>query len=65
VVLTSLGQRRIQGPGDTIHAMVVKGCSPDSIIVNDPWTGKELRFPQSTFEIMWKLGQNGMYMIRP
>jgi len=65
VVLTSLGQRRIQGPGDTIHAMVVKGCNPDSIIVNDPWTGKELRFPQSTFEIMWKLGQNGMYMIRP
>jgi|GEM_PF-4861685 len=40
VTLTSLGQRRIQGPGDTIHAMVVRGCTPDAIIVNDPWTGR-------------------------
>jgi uncharacterized protein YvpB len=65
VTFASLGQRSIQGPGDTIHAVVVKGCSPDMIIVNDPWTGKELRLPQATFEKMWKLGLNGLYMIRP
>jgi uncharacterized protein YvpB len=64
VTLTSLGKRLIQGPGETIHAMVVKGFSPEAIIVNDPWSGKELRFPYATFEIMWKLGLNGMYMIR-
>lgn len=65
VALTGLGQRRIQGPGNTIHAVVVKGINLDVIIVNDPWTGKELRFPLASFEIMWKLGLNGMYMIRP
>ena len=65
VTFAGQGPRRLQGPGNTIHAMVVKGCSPDAIIVNDPWTGKELLIPQAAFEIMWKLGQNGMYMIRP
>jgi len=65
VTFSSQGPRQIQGPGNTIHAMVAKGFSPDVIIVNDPWAGKELLFPQATFEIMWKLGQNGMYMIRP
>jgi uncharacterized protein YvpB len=60
---SSLG-RAIQGPGNTSHAMVVKGFSPDAIIVNDPWTGKELRIPTAIFESMWKLGMNGMYMIR-
>jgi len=65
VTLAGQGPRLIQGPGKTIHAMVVKGYSPDAVIVNDPWTGKELHFPQAPFEIMWKLGSNGMYMIRP
>ena len=65
VTLASQGPRLIQGPGKTIHAFVIKGYSSDAIILNDPWSGKELRFPEKTFEIMWKLGQNGMYMIRP
>jgi len=55
----------IQGPGSTIHAMVLKGFSGDSVIVNDPWAGKELSIPMDTFGSMWKLGLNGMYMIRP
>jgi uncharacterized protein YvpB len=61
---SSLG-RAIQGPGNTSHAMVVKGFSPDTILVNDPWTGKELRFANQIFESMWKPGLNGMYIIRP
>ncbi len=65
VTLAAQGPRLIQGPGNTIHAMVVKGYNQNVIILNDPWTGKELHFPENTFEIMWNLGQNGMYMIRP
>jgi hypothetical protein len=65
VTLMGTGTRAIQGPGNTSHAMVVKEFSPDVIIVNDPWSGKELRFPIGIFERMWKLGLNGMYIIRP
>lgn len=57
--------RSILGPGSTIHAMVLKGFRGDSAVVNDPWTGTELEFPIDTFGNMWKLGLNGMYMIRP
>ncbi|OGN74431.1 MAG: hypothetical protein A2X25_05970 [Chloroflexi bacterium GWB2_49_20] len=65
VTLVGSGTRSIQGPGNTSHAMVVKGVSPDVIVVNDPWSGKELRISTGIFERMWKLGLNGMYMIRP
>lgn len=65
VTLARQGSRLIQGPGKTIHAMVVKGFNPEAIIVNDPWTGKELNFPLPVFEKMWELGMNGMYVIRP
>jgi len=57
--------RSILGPGSTIHAMVLKDLSNDSALVNDPWSGKELSLPLDTFGSMWKLGLNGMYMIRP
>lgn len=57
--------RSILGPGSTIHAMVIKGFLGDAAVVNDPWTGRELSFPMDTFGNMWKLGLNGMYMIRP
>jgi uncharacterized protein YgiM (DUF1202 family) len=57
--------RSILGPGSTIHAMVIKGILGDAAVVNDPWTGKELSLPMDNFGNMWKLGLNGMYMIRP
>jgi hypothetical protein len=57
--------RSILGPGSTIHAMVIKEFLGDAAIVNDPWTGQELSFPMDTFGNMWKLGLNGMYVIRP
>lgn len=57
--------RSILGPGSTIHAMVLKSFRGDQVILNDPWTGTELSFPLDTFGSMWKLGLNGMYMIRP
>jgi uncharacterized protein YvpB len=65
VTLAGQPTRRIQGPGKTIHAMVVKGFRPGGMIVNDPWTGKEVHIPENIFEIMWRSGLNGMYMIRP
>jgi uncharacterized protein YgiM (DUF1202 family) len=57
--------RIIQGPGHTLHAMVLKGISENNVVVNDPWSGSELVFSLDAFGSMWKLGLNGMYMIRP
>lgn len=57
--------RDIQGPGNTIHAMVVKGSNAESVVLNDPWSGKELVFSRDVFSKMWSIGSNGMYVIRP
>ena len=57
--------RAIQGSGRTLHAVVLKGFSEDNVFVNDPWSGSEQAFSLDTFGSMWKLGLNGMYMIRP
>jgi len=59
--------RAITGPGGTVHAMVVKGLSSDggSVIVNDPWTGRELRLSREQFDEMWARGSRGMFVIRP
>lgn len=57
--------RAIEGPGSTIHALVVKGFGKDTVIVNDSWSGKELQLSNATFTKMWDRGSNGMYAIRP
>lgn len=57
--------RAIEGPGGTVHAMLVKGLGAEKVAVNDPWTGRELQFDRATFEQMWAGGSNGMYVIRP
>ena len=57
--------RAIEGPGGTVHAMLVKGLGAEKVAVNDPWTGRELQFDRATFEQMWTGGSNGMYVIRP
>lgn len=57
--------RAIEGPGGTVHAMLVKGLGAEKVAVNDPWTGRELQFDRATFDKMWTGGSNGMYVIRP
>ncbi len=38
------------------HALVVKGFGKDTVVVNDPWSGKELQIPDATFTQMWSGG---------
>jgi uncharacterized protein YvpB/uncharacterized protein YukE len=57
--------RAIQGAGNTLHAVVVTGINDEVVVVNDPWTGKELSFSSQEFEAMWRNGSNGIYSIRP
>lgn len=57
--------RAINGPGNTIHAMVVTGLGESNVVVNDPWTGRELLFSKEEFSTMWDKGSKGIYVIRP
>jgi uncharacterized protein YukE/uncharacterized protein YvpB len=63
--ITSDVPRAVTGPGNTIHAMVVKGVSADTVLVNDPWSGSEKEIPVETFSKMWSKGGGGYYAIRP
>jgi uncharacterized protein YukE/uncharacterized protein YvpB len=57
--------RAIPGPGNTIHAMVVKGINADTVVVNDPWSGSEMEIPTEIFQKMWSNGSAAYYSIRP
>jgi len=63
--VTSDVPRAVTGPGSVMHAMVVKGISADTVLVNDPWSGSEMQIPVETFNQMWSSGSNGLYAIRP
>lgn len=63
--ITSDVPRAVTGPGSVIHAMVVKGVSADTVVVNDPWSGSEMQISTDTFNQMWSNGSNGLYAIRP
>lgn len=53
--------------GSVVHAVVVKGLSSDgqTVFINDPWTGSEVRLPLADFTATWQGGSNGLYVIRP
>ena len=57
--------RTIDGPGTYSHALVVKGFDTDNVVVNDPWSGKELQIPNATFLQMWSGGSNTIFVVRP
>ena len=66
VSLVSQPARDLGGPGGTMHAMVVKGLTGEGkVLVNDPWSGKELLLEADTFGRMWEKGQKWMYRIHP
>nr|MBC7245779.1 C39 family peptidase [Chloroflexota bacterium] len=59
-------ERALKGAGNTMHSMVVKGMAQEGqLVVNDPWSGKEVQIDPDTFEEMWEKGMNSMYVIRP
>ena len=61
------GERAIGGVGNTNHSMVVRGISADGsqVIVNDPWSGKEIEYSVDEFSKIWSKGQSIMTSIRP
>lgn len=58
---------QLAATGSVVHAVVVKGLSADgqTVFINDPWTGSEVRLPVADFAATWKGGSNGLYVIRP
>ncbi len=64
-VAASSTVRALDGPGNTIHAMVVTGVGDDQVNVNDPWSGQQIQLPRATFEKMWSRGSSAIYSIRP
>jgi len=63
--LTSIPERTLKEGNGYNHALVVKGISADKVLVNDPWTGKEIGLPYDQFERMWKNGESWMQTIQP
>lgn len=53
--------------GSVVHAVVVKGLSADgqTVFINDPWSGSEMRLPLADFSATWQGGSKGLYVIRP
>ncbi len=64
-VAASTTVRALDGPGNTMHAMVVTGVGDDQVNVNDPWSGQQIQFSRDTFEKMWSRGSSAIYSIRP
>lgn len=65
VDLLSIPERSIKEGNTYNHAMVVKAISGTDVLVNDPWTGKEIEMPQDQFERMWKNGESWVQTIHP
>ncbi|OQY90391.1 MAG: hypothetical protein B6D38_03620 [Anaerolineae bacterium UTCFX1] len=65
VGLVSVPARDITPNGSINHAILVKAINADSVVVNDPWSGKEKVFSRTTFEKIWKGGGNYMTIVRP
>ena len=64
-IINSSGSRTLVGPGNITHAMVVSGVGDEQVLVNDPWSGTQVKLSKETFEKMWTRGSGGMYSIRP
>lgn len=57
--------RDITPSGSYDHTVLVKGFNAKSVIINDPWSGKEKVLPRTTFEQIWNNGGKYMMVIRP
>lgn len=64
--MVDLKGQDIDIPGSQVnHSMVVKGISPEKVIINDPWSGTEKEIPTNDFQTMWDRSDNVLYIIRP
>ena len=65
VNLVSTPTRAVLDGNSYNHAMLVKGVSDSNVLVNDPWSGRELEIPSDQFERMWKNGDSWVHVLRP
>lgn len=65
VGLVSSPERAIIEGNGYNHSIVVKGMSDTNVLINDPWSGKEIAMPVSQFEKMWNNGENWVHIFRP
>lgn len=64
--MVDLKGQDIDIPGSQVnHSMVVKGISPEKVIINDPWSGTEKEIPINDFQTMWERSKSVLYVIRP
>lgn len=54
-------------PGTISHSVVVVGVAADrsAVLINDPWTARQLRLSMSQFTAMWAGNDNAIVLIRP
>lgn len=65
VGLVSVPARAIVEGNASNHSILIKGISGQNVLVNDPWSGKEMEIPLDQFEHMWSNGGHWMLVIRP
>lgn len=67
IVRLDMKSGQLTAAGSVVHAVVVKGLSADgqTVFINDPWVGKEVRLSKDDFVATWQKGQSGLYAIRP
>ncbi len=66
VRLVSSPARGLDGAGSTNHSVVVRGVASDGgILINDPWSGSEIKLTTEEFSAMWSKGEHWMQTVRP
>ena len=59
------GNTLVAGP--VSHSIVVIGVATDrsAVLVNDPWTGRQLKLTIASFNAIWARGNRGIALLRP
>lgn len=65
VGLTSSPERALLEGNAYNHSVLVKGVSGANVLINDPWSGKEMEIPSDQFERMWSNGGHWAQVVRP
>ena len=65
VKLVSAPERTMSEGNSYNHSILIKGISDTNVLINDPWSGKEMEIPTDQFERMWKNGGNWVQVVRP
>lgn len=65
VSLTSFPERAMSEGNAYNHSVLVKGVSESNVLINDPWSGKEMEIPADQFDRMWSNGDHWAQVVRP